>query len=167
VVEAGLNGRTTVFDVPEDRDRNGLAFLPATLETHAPVDVLLLFLGVNDFFLPYQVTAWRVAHAVGALVDAARASAFGPGGGPPEVVVMCPPPFGDLGPDRAWSPHGEEETMALGDAFRAMAAEHECEVVDLNGHAAFAVPDGIHFDADGHRAIGDLMAERLRAMVSA
>ena len=29
VVEEGLNGRTTVFDVPEDPDRNGLTFLPA------------------------------------------------------------------------------------------------------------------------------------------
>jgi lysophospholipase L1-like esterase len=167
VVEAGLNGRTTVFDVPEDPDRNGLRFLPATLETHAPIDVVLLFLGVNDFFLPYQVTAWRVAYAVGALVDVVRESAFGPGDGPPAVVAMCPPPFGDLGPDRAWSPHGEAETKVLGDAFRAMAAEHQCEVVDLNGHAAFAVPDGIHFDAEGHRAIGELMAERLRVPLSA
>jgi lysophospholipase L1-like esterase len=166
VVEAGLNGRTTVFDVPEDRDRNGLAFLPATLETHAPIDVLLLFLGVNDFFLPYPVTAWRVAHAVGALVDAARAGAFGPDGGPPDVVVLSPPPFGDLGADRAWSPHGEAESALLGDAMRRMAAEHECEVVDLTGHVTFTVPDGIHFDAEGHRAIGELVAEHLRARVS-
>jgi lysophospholipase L1-like esterase len=167
VVEAGLNGRTTVFDVPEDRDRNGLSFLPATLETHAPVDVLVLFLGVNDFFLPFQVTAWRVAQSVGALVDAARGSVWGPDGGPPAVVALCPPPFGDLGADRASSPHGEDETTHLGDEFRSMGAEHECEVVDLAGHAAFAVPDGIHFDADGHRAIGELMAERLRVLVSA
>jgi lysophospholipase L1-like esterase len=82
-------------------------------------------------------------------------------------VVLCPPPFGDLGADRAWSPHGEAETKRLGDEFRAMADEHECEVVDLAGHAAFAVPDGIHFDADGHRAIGALVAERLRVVVSA
>jgi lysophospholipase L1-like esterase len=167
VIEAGLNGRTTVFDVPEDPDRNGLAFLPATLETHAPVDVLVLFLGVNDFFLPYQVTAWRVAHAVGALVDAARGSAWGPGGGPPAVVVLCPPPFADLGADRAGSPHGEAETKRLGDEFRAMATEHECEVVDLAGQAAFAVPDGIHFDASGHGAIGALLAEHLWVLVSA
>jgi lysophospholipase L1-like esterase len=166
VVEAGLNGRTTVFNVPEDPDRNGLAFLPATLETHAPVDVVILFLGVNDFFLPYQVTAWRVAHAVGALVDVARGSVWGPGGGPPAVVALCPPPFGDLGADRASSPHGEDETTRLGDAFREMADEHECEVVDLAGRAAFAVPDGIHFDAAGHRAIGELMADRLRVLVS-
>jgi lysophospholipase L1-like esterase len=167
VIEAGLNGRTTVFDVPEDPDRNGLAFLPATLETHAPVDVLVLFLGVNDFFLPYQVTAWRVAHAVGALVDAARGSAWGPGGGPPAAVVLCPPPFADLGADGAGSPHGEAETKRLGDEFRAMATEHECEVVDLAGRAAYAVPDGIHFDASGHSAIGALLAERLSVLLSA
>jgi lysophospholipase L1-like esterase len=166
VVEEGLNGRTTVFDVPEDPDRNGLTFLSALLETHAPVDMLVLFLGVNDFFLPFQVTAWRVANAVGALVDVARRSEWGPDGGAPAVVAMCPPPFGDLGADRAASPHGEAETKGLGDAFRQMATEHECEVIDLAGAAAFTVPDGIHFDADGHRAIGALLAEWLRGRLS-
>jgi lysophospholipase L1-like esterase len=166
VVEEGLNGRTTVFDVPEDPDRNGLTFLPALLETHAPVDVLVLFLGVNDFFLPFQVTAWRVAHAVGALVDVARRSEWGPDGGAPAVVAMCPPPFGDLGAERASSPHGEAETRELGDAFRQMATEHECEVVDLAGHVAFGVPDGIHFDAEGHAAIGKLMTERLQGLLA-
>src|SRR5205823_14853331 len=117
VIEEGLNGRTTAFDVPEEPDRNGLVFLPATLESHAPVDLLVLFLGVNDLFLPFALTAWRVAHAVGALVDVARRSEWGPGGGAPAVVAICPPPFGDLGADRAQSPHGEAETQRLGDAF--------------------------------------------------
>jgi lysophospholipase L1-like esterase len=166
VVEEGLNGRTTVFDVPEDPDRNGLTLLPALLETHAPVDVMVLFLGVNDFFLPFQVTAWRVAHAVGALVDVARRGEWGPDGGAPAVVAMCPPPFGDLGVERASSPHGEAETRGLGDAFRQMATEHECEVVDLAGHVAFRVPDGIHFDAEGHAAIGKLMTERLQDLLA-
>jgi lysophospholipase L1-like esterase len=47
-----------------------------------------------------------------------------------------------------------------------MATEHECEVIDLAGAAAFTVPDGIHFDADGHRAIGALLAEWLRGRLS-
>jgi lysophospholipase L1-like esterase len=167
VVEEGLNGRTTVFDVPEDPNRNGLAFLPVALETHAPVDVLLLFLGVNDMFLPYRITAWRVAHAVGALVDSARRSEWGPAGGPPAVIVMAPPPFGSLGEDEPWSPHGVEESRRFGAEFKRMATEHECDLVDLDGTAAFATPDGIHFDADGHRDIGRLMAERLGAVLGA
>jgi lysophospholipase L1-like esterase len=166
VIEEGLNGRTTAFDVPEESHRNGLVFLPATLESHAPVDLLVLFLGVNDLFLPFPLTAWRVAHAVGALVDAARRSEWGPGGGPPAVVVMVPPPFGDLGANRPWSPHGQEESTRLGEEFRTMATEHECEVVDLTGSVAFAVPDGVHFDAGGHRTIGLLLAARLRGPLS-
>ena len=36
VIEEGQNGRTTVFDVPFEPDRNGLTYLPVALQTHHP-----------------------------------------------------------------------------------------------------------------------------------
>lgn len=167
VVEEGLNGRTTVFDVPADPDRNGLTYLGVALETHAPVDLLLLFLGVNDMFLPHPVTARWVAASVGALVDAARGSEWGPGGGPPAVVVLVPPPFGPLGELEPWSPQGAAESARFSEEFGQMATEHECELVDLKGAVAFAPADGIHLDAEGHQMLGRLMADRLGALPDA
>jgi lysophospholipase L1-like esterase len=161
VVEEGLNGRTTVFDVPADPDRNGLTYLPVALETHAPVDVLVLFLGVNDMFLPHPVSARWVAASVGALVDSARGGEWGPAGGPPDVVVLVPPPFGPLGELEPWSPYGEDESARFSEEFAQMATEHECELLDLNGAVAFASVDGIHLDAAGHLAVGRLLADRL------
>ena len=38
VIEEGQNGRTTVFDVPFEADRNGLTHLPVALQTHHPLD---------------------------------------------------------------------------------------------------------------------------------
>jgi alkanesulfonate monooxygenase SsuD/methylene tetrahydromethanopterin reductase-like flavin-dependent oxidoreductase (luciferase family)/lysophospholipase L1-like esterase len=157
VVEAGLNGRTTVFDVPEEANRSGLAFLPVALETHAPVDVLILALGVNDLFLPYPVTAWRIAESVGALVDAARRSEWGPGGGPPEVLVIAPPPLGALGDQEPWSPNGVEESKRFAAEFRRMARERGCDLLETE-FLALAEPDGVHLDPEGHVELGGRVA---------
>ena len=49
VIAEGHPGRTTVHDDPvEGAHRNGLTVLPALLETHRPVDAVLLKLGTND-----------------------------------------------------------------------------------------------------------------------
>ena len=59
IIEEGLNGRTTAFDVPASdtpplfdapnfASRNGAAFLPMCLESHSPLDLVILNLGTND-----------------------------------------------------------------------------------------------------------------------
>jgi lysophospholipase L1-like esterase len=46
VIEEHLNGRTA-FDNPVLPGRNGLAALPVLLESHAPLDVVIVMLGAT------------------------------------------------------------------------------------------------------------------------
>ena len=39
MIEEGQNGRTTVFDIPFEPNRNGLTFLLVALQTTRPLDV--------------------------------------------------------------------------------------------------------------------------------
>jgi lysophospholipase L1-like esterase len=49
IIAEGLNGRTTAFDDHlADCDRNGARILPTILQTHAPLDLVILLLGTND-----------------------------------------------------------------------------------------------------------------------
>ena len=68
VIEEGQNGRTTVFDVPFEPNRNGLTFLPVALQTHAPLDVVVIDLATNDLFLP-GVNAYHAAHGAMKLAE--------------------------------------------------------------------------------------------------
>ena len=109
-----------------------------------------------------------MGRGVAALVDAARAGAWGPGDGPPDVLAVVPPPFAPLRSDWALdSPHGAEESARLGDAVRFALADRDCRVLDLAGIAASTPLDGIHFDAEEHRKIGLAVAAELREMLPA
>lgn len=48
IIEEGLCGRTTVFEDELREGRKGAALLPTLLESHAPIDRVVLMLGTND-----------------------------------------------------------------------------------------------------------------------
>ena len=49
VIPEGLNGRTTAFDDHlADCDRNGARILPTILQSHNPLDLVIIMLGTND-----------------------------------------------------------------------------------------------------------------------
>ena len=62
VREEGLPGRTTVYPDPvSGAHKNGLAVLPAVLESHRPVDVVALMLGTNDLKHRFQAPVVEIA----------------------------------------------------------------------------------------------------------
>ena len=48
VLEEGLSARTTNIDDPTDPRLNGSKYLPASLASHLPLDLVILMLGTND-----------------------------------------------------------------------------------------------------------------------
>jgi lysophospholipase L1-like esterase len=145
VIAEGLGGRTATFDRPDSEGRNGLPYLVPCLHSHAPIDVLVIFLGTNDVnFMDDD----RVARCVARLVRVARASESGPDWKPPRIIVMCPPPF---------------DGHRLGPSYAEECAEVECELIDLDGIATYPVVNGDveHLDADGQAAVAAAVARAL------
>jgi lysophospholipase L1-like esterase len=47
VIEEGLNGRTTVWDDPIEGYKNGRDYLIPCLESHKPLDLVIILLGLR------------------------------------------------------------------------------------------------------------------------
>ncbi len=152
VISEGLSGRTATMDSPVAEGRNGLPYLVPCLQSHAPVDLLVVFLGTNDAGDRFALPDCDVAGSVGRLVKVARTAEAGPAGGAPEVLVVCPPPF---------------DGHRLGAAFAEVCAELGCELLDLDGVASYLVvgDDVEHLDEAGHAAVAGAVEERLRRML--
>ena len=147
VIAEGLNGRTATIESPVAEGRNGLPYLVPCLRSHAPVDVLVIYLGTND---AYWLEPMLVARSIGRLVKVARAAEAGPDGGAPDVLVVCPPPFG-----------GHE----LAPAFKEVCDELGCDLLDLDGVATYSEIDDAHLEEAGHRAVATAVEERVRRML--
>jgi lysophospholipase L1-like esterase len=164
VIAEGLNGRTATLDSPVADGRNGLTYLMPCLHSHMPIDLVVIYLGTNDAGDRYSLPAETVADAVGRLVRAVRTSEAGPGYGAPQVLVVCPPPFGQLDPEGSFANAGAKSRQ-LGRWYAEVCKRLDVELIDLNGIASYSDLDGIHLDADGQAAVARAVEERVRRLV--
>ena len=163
VISEGHPGRTTAHDDPiEGINRNATRILPALLDSHLPLDLVIIKLGTNDLKYRFHLSATDVAFGVENLVRLIRASTAGPNCGAPKVMVICPPPIietGDLG-DIFWG--GAATSQGLAAAFAKMARRLDVPLVDAGGLIAVSHVDGIHYEPLAHVTLGLAMADAVR-----
>lgn len=165
VVEEGLNGRTTAWDDLVRPDRNGKDTLPMLLESHAPLDRVVIMLGTNDLKHYFGKSAHDIALAAGALASMVRASAAGPNGTAPDVLLVAPP---RLVPSAALCriefDGAIEKSMGFPEAFAAVADRVAVDWLDAGSVVETPDTDGAHFDERGHAALGRAVASRIQGL---
>jgi lysophospholipase L1-like esterase len=146
VIEEGLNGRTTVWDDPiEGVHKNGLKYLVPCLESHAPVDLVLLMLGTNDLKARFSVSAFDIASSAGVLVNSIHQSSFGPGGKNPKVLLMCPPPLGKMSYLAELFTDGVNNSLELAKYYKKTAKLYGCDFLDVAEIISPSDIDGVHY----------------------
>ena len=165
VVEEGLGDRTTVFDDPWIPNRNGLALLVPCLETHAPLDLVVIMLGTND--VSYRsVSAAEAADGAGVLVDVVQRSECGKDGDAPKVLLLCPPP---VGPITRWADlyaGAEEKSRELPAEFERIAKLMGCDWMDVGKIVANSPLDGWHMEASEHRKLAVAVAAKIEEILA-
>ena len=165
VVEEGLGGRTTVWDDPIEGYKNGREYLIPCLETHKPIDLITILLGTNDLKKRFSVSAYDVAASVGVLIDVVQKSAAGIGGRAPEILLMAPPPFSRLSEFAEMFEGGVEKSMKFSEHYKRIAEQFKCHFMDTGQVIVSSDLDGIHFEADQHRKLGQAVASRVREIL--
>lgn len=165
VVEEGQNGRTTVWDDPIENRLAGLTYLWPCMESHSPIDLLIIMLGTNDTKPYFGVNAERIAKGAGRLVELAQKSSFGIGQQPPKVLLVAPIRICDDAPDSIFGPQATEKSKGFSEAFRAVAEQFGCEFMDAAEYAQPCGEDGVHLDADGHAKFASAICARIREIL--
>ena len=161
VIEEGLPGRTTVFDDPISPFRRGADYLPPCLASHAPLDVVVIFLGTNDLKARLSAGPSDIAEGVGVLAEMVLDSASGPGGEAPRVIILGLPRLGtELGPEFQGA---AEKAAELPGYLAQQARALGVDLLDLSEVVAYSAVDGFHLDADGHATIGEAVWRLLQA----
>jgi lysophospholipase L1-like esterase len=164
VVEEGLPGRTAAVFDPAWPHYTGLPYLRPALESHAPLDAVVLMLGTNDVQEPYGRSAAGIASDIAGLAEIVVRSACGPDGGAPHLLLVSPPPLGTLRDALSAASYGpgSESSRELATLLSAVAEAAGIGFVDAGAVASFSETDGYHLDASGHEALGRAVAEALR-----
>ncbi|MBO6637635.1 MAG: SGNH/GDSL hydrolase family protein [Roseitalea sp.] len=155
VIAEGHPGRTTVHQDPvEGEHKSGLLILQALLESHQPIDLILIMLGTNDLKARFNVSAFEIAQGVERLVRVVRQSACGPNQTSPDVLVVAPPPILETGVLATIFRGGAHKSQELDKAFAEMGERMGAWVFFSSAVCAVSSVDGIHYEADNQRALG-------------
>lgn len=170
VVEAGLNGRTTVFDDPVDHYRNGLKSLGATLLQACPLDLVILALGTNDLkFTDARESARGISALISetrkVLTETAHIYEAEPWVTPVRILVIAPilvhPDLEKISPDTTIR-GGYVKSLGFAASYQAAADKAGAWFLDGSRWASPSDVDGVHMMPAAHRSLGLAAADKVR-----
>ncbi len=163
VIEEGLNGRTTDVDYVDRPGCNGREYFVPCLQSHHPLDAVVVMLGTNDLKTCFDRTPETIADALRGYVDDVAANASDRQGRTPTVVLVSPIRIDDHAPlfqemtAENFDSTGVTRSRELSPAIRVVAEERGTEYVDAAA-VARAGDDGLHLTRDSHAPLARLLA---------
>jgi lysophospholipase L1-like esterase len=164
VIEEGLPGRTTVWADPIEGHMSGKDYLTPCLNSHRPIDLVILMLGTNDLKFRFSVSAFDIAESIGALVKIIHQSESGPNEEIPKILLLAPPPLGKLTDFSDMFAGGTEKSRQLSQHIQRGAKLWGCAFMDTAQVIVSSEVDGVHFDPGEHRKLGKAVAEIVVSM---
>ncbi len=162
VIAEGLRGRTTTFETGDSPGNpNGVAILPTLLHSHAPLDVVVVMLGLNDIYFGFGPD--RAARGLRRITEVIQGHPWRvEGARTPEVLLVASP--------RMVAAPGITREMiegshALAEEVRSVAGLCGAAFFDAGAVAQCDPGDGVHLDADNTRAIGTGLVRPLRVLL--
>ena len=167
VIEDGLNGRTTCFDDPTWPGRNGYAQLYPALETHFPIDLVIIMLGSNDAKHIFPGKPYACGRTLELYVKMIRGGGYGPEKGEPQILVISPPLI--------------KSTRVVSDSFdpvnsaefvKSLNSVYKRYTDRLGVHYMDAAPlveaddaDGLHLNPQGHAILANAVYTKVQRIL--
>jgi len=165
IIEEGLNGRTTVWDDPIEGHKNGQGYLIPCLESHRPLDLVIILLGTNDLKKRFSLSAFDIAEGARVLVSIVQGSKAGVSDRAPQVLLLAPPPTTTLTDYAEMFEGAEAKSLKFSAQYHRVAQESGCAFLDTSTVIVSSPLDGIHFEASEHAKLGKAVASQAKRLL--
>ncbi len=161
VIPEGQNGRTTVWEDPIELHKNGASYLPPCMESHKPIDLIIIMLGTNDLKQRFSLPAADIANGAGVLVDIVKKSNFGPNDTPPEILLIIPPKVQKLTDYAETFAGSKEKSQKFPVEYKTVAKNKKVQYLEIGKYVHCSDADGIHFESDQLSTLGKLITKKV------
>ncbi|MBR5636627.1 MAG: arylesterase [Pseudobutyrivibrio sp.] len=162
VIEEGLVGRTTVFEDSTRIGRNGSKLLPVLLESHGPVDTVVLMLGTNDCKTVYNASSTLIARGTEILLKQIKANNSNA-----QILLLSPIYLGEQVWKQEYDPEFDEKSVVVSKELKAvfakLAEEFDCMFLAASDVAKPSETDQEHMDVESHRFLAEAVYKKLIA----
>ena len=164
VIEEGLCGRTTVFDDPLRDGRCGAKVLPNILETHDPIDLVIIMFGTNDCKTAYGASAEFVGKGFTRLISQIRDYSE-----MSEILMISPIHLGEdvwkSEYDPEFSKDSVEVSKKLSGVLQKVSEKEKVYFLDASAYAEPSETDQEHIDENGHRLLAEAIYKKVSEII--
>lgn len=170
VIEEGCNGRTAYNYVVDCPWKTGSYGMKAILNSHKPIDLLVVMLGSNDLKNLYDSSPQDIADEVGKLLKDAAEFLLEQQEFVPKLLLMGPP---EIDPHVGESAFGDRFDYSSFIRSQQMAAVLEktadefyfegmkCHFLNAADHVKPSIHDCLHLDADQHTLLAKAIRDKV------
>jgi lysophospholipase L1-like esterase len=170
VIEEGLSSRTTDLDYARRPGRNGKTYLEPCIDSHNPLDIVIIMLGSNDFKIEFNRSVSEIAHALHGLVSMVQERAKTTSGVTPKIILVSPILVDETARRftefyTGYYDHNSViKSHELGAAIQQVAKTTNCTFIDASS-VAHPGEDGLHFSPESHPALGKLLRGTVQSLM--
>lgn len=166
IIEEGNPGRTTIWDDPIEGYKNGKLHLISCLDSHQPLDAVVIMLGTNDLKYRFSLSSFDIARSAGVLVRMVQL--WEPLIGESPKVLLIAPPCIKKTPDffEGMFTGALEKSKNFSFNYKKVAEDLGCEFLDAGEIIKASDLDGIHLEKGAHFKLGIEVKEKIRKMLS-
>jgi lysophospholipase L1-like esterase len=165
ILEEGLRSRTTNLedDDPQFPGRNGQTYLRPCLESQYPLDIVIVWLGTNDFKAKFDRTPQQVASAILELVDVIQSVGQTAQNSTSRIVLVSPPVVREeaLKVGSQFVGAGEKSRL-LAPLIQQVAIQQGCEFVNLADYVEPGEADGIHLELESQAVVAEVIYQAIQ-----
>lgn len=159
IIEEGLCGRCAAFIDSVKPYRYALTTLKATLQTHQPLDLVILMLGTNDLKACFHPNAVAVSNGIKEIVQIIKSPyTYHKDIEPPKILIIAPIYIKEsyYTINRIKEQFDEKSVLVshqLATFYKEIALEYDCMFMDASKYAEASDIDCIHMDEENHKKL--------------
>ena len=156
VVNEGMCDRTGFVTNPKGFLFSAQKHFPKLISKSEDIDLLILWLGTNDLQSQYDISMGSVEKGLEKLINIAQEKA--------KNIIIIPPVIlnekvleGNF--NFQFDKTSVIKSKKIGRIFRTLASVYHCEYFDINKITKPTDLDGLHYDENSHKIIGEKLSK--------
>lgn len=162
IIEEGCPGRTTVFEEANRPYKKGSDYIIPCLQSHNPIDEVIVMLGTNDCKTAFHATGMEIASGISEIIEKIKYHTMDH----TRILIVSPihlgVNIGKPGYDPEFNEESIEVSKSLADEYRKLANAAGCEFLDAAAIARASRIDEEHLDENGHDALANAIAKHIQ-----
>lgn len=165
IIEEGLNSRTIISkDLRKGKEgRCGFDYLLPCLDSHDPLDYVIIMLGTNELKVAFNKSAEEIGRDFEEFIVKPILTRKYYNGNVPKVIVISPPKvnskLANVGKEGKYDESSEEKSLLLDGIYKELSRKNDC--IFLSALMLETGIDGVHFTEGAHQKLANMLYSKI------